>query len=132
MTGTEGDRFEPRPRRAPERRTANDAHNLRSELNRILRRTEVVSAAGRAEFSESDSNYDVASMAIIRLAALVERPEFAASAAQLSADEAAAIRATRNIAAHAGYGGMNGDLFWAAVTVRVPAIIRRLLDNELR
>lgn len=40
-----------------------------------------------------------------------------------------AIRTTRDIASHAGNEGMNDDLFWAAVTSRVPAIIQRLLDG---
>ena len=69
-------------------------------------------------------------MVIVRLAAPLERPEFAASARLLTAEEAAAIRVTRNIAAHAGYDGMNDDLLWIAVTARVPAIIHRLLGDE--
>lgn len=122
-------RFEPRPRRRPERRTANDAENVRGELIRILHRTQTVSASGRDDFAEGTASYDVASMALIRLAALLERPEFAALARLLTADEAAAIRTTGEIAAHAGYEGMNDDLFWMAVTSRVPAIVRRLLDD---
>lgn len=102
---------------------------MRGELIRILRRTEMVSASDREDFSEGTPVHDVASMVIIRLAALLERPEFAGSARLLTADEAAAIRTTRSIAAHAGYGSMNDDLFWTAVTTRVPAIIHRLLDN---
>lgn len=131
MTTEEGQgRFEPRTRRPPERRTAHDTRNIRGELVRILRRTEAVSASGREGFSEGSPNYDVASMVVIRLAALLERPEFARYAALLTADEAAAIRATRNIAAHAGYYGMNDDLLWIAVTTRVPAIVHRLLGDD--
>lgn len=66
-------------------------------------------------------------MVIIRLAALLERPEFSEHTQLLSSEEFAAIRTTRNIAAHAVYGSMNDDLFWAAVTIRVPTIIERLL-----
>lgn len=131
MTADEREgRFEPRPRRTAERRTANDAENLRGELVRILRRTATVAASRHEDFTEGSLDYDVASMAIIRLAALLERPEFSASALLLTAEETAAIRTTRNIAAHAGYDGMNDDLFWIAVTSRIPAIIRRLLDDE--
>lgn len=36
------------------------------------------------------------------------------------------VRATRNIASHGGYHGMNDDVFWATVTTHVPAVIRRL------
>ncbi len=67
---------------------------------------------------------------MIRLAALLERPEFADLAERLTPDEATAIKATRNIAAHAGYVGMNDDLFWAAVTIRIPAIVQRLLEGR--
>lgn len=129
ITGESGGRFEPRPR-APERRTTHDTHNIPRELVRILRRTEIVSASPREDFSEGSPLYDVAGMAVIRLAALLERPEFSMHAHLLSVDETAAIRATRNIAAHAGYEGMNDDLFWTAVTTRVPAIVRRLLGDE--
>lgn len=128
-TGESGGRFEPRPR-APERRPAHDTHNIRRELVRILRRTAIVSGSPREDFAEGSPIYDVASMAVIRLAALLERPEFATHAHLLSADETAAVRATRNIAAHAGYEGMNDDLFWTAVTTRVPAIVHRLLGDE--
>ncbi|MDO5618096.1 hypothetical protein [Kocuria sp.] len=68
-------------------------------------------------------------MAIIRLASLLERPEFERLAQSLEDHEVAAIRTTRNIAAHGGYTGMNDDLFWAAVTARLPPIIQRLLSE---
>lgn len=102
---------------------------MRDELQRILDRCEAVIAVGRTSFSEGAPHYDVASMVVIRLAALLERPEFAVRAEKLTADEIIAIKATRNIAAHAGYVGMNDDLFWAAVTIRIPEIVRRLLDG---
>ncbi|NHN44929.1 toxin-antitoxin system, antitoxin component domain protein [Chryseoglobus frigidaquae] len=69
-------------------------------------------------------------MVVIRLAALLERSEFAPFAQSLTEDEITAIKATRNIAAHAGYVGINDDLFWVAVTARIPAIIERLLRSE--
>ncbi|VEG75735.1 Uncharacterised protein [Actinomyces slackii] len=44
----------------------------------------------------------------------------------MTEQECAAIRTTRNIAAHAGYRDMNDDLFWLAVTQRLPGILQRL------
>lgn len=123
-------RFEPRPRSDTARRSRTDAQNIRNELHRILRRCESVIDAGRESFTEGAPHYDVASMVVIRLAALLERPEFADLAERLTADEITAIKATRNIAAHAGYVGMNDDLFWAAVTIRIPAIVQRLLEGR--
>ena len=123
-------RFEPRPRSDTDRRAHTDAENIRHELQRILQRCDSVIEAGRASFAEGAPHYDVASMVVIRLAALLERSEFAGLAENLSADEITAIKATRNIAAHAGYVGMNDDLFWAAVTIRIPGIVHRLLDER--
>lgn len=68
-------------------------------------------------------------MVIIRLASLTERPEFSPWADVLTQKEIVAIRAARNIAAHAGYAAMNDDLFWSAVTVTVPEMIERLLSR---
>ena len=123
-------RFQPLPRRDSDGRSVIAAENVRAELRRILRRSELVVESGRETFAEGAAHYDVASMVVIRLAAVLERPEFAASAGLLSFDEITAIKATRNLAAHAGYIGMNDELFWAAVTVRIPEIIRRLLDGK--
>ena len=122
-------RFEPRPRSDTDRRAGTDAQNIHDELQRILNRCDAVIATGRESFSEGAPHYDVASMVVIRLASLLERPEFAANAERLTGDEIVAIKATRNIAAHAGYVGMNDNLFWAAVTIRIPEIVRRLLRS---
>lgn len=110
-------RFKPRPRQRSEQPSPTDTQNLRDELLRIQERTIALKASDRATFTEGSATYDIASMAIIRLASLVERPEFAQVSELLTSDEVAAIRTTRNIAAHAGYVGMNDDLFWAAVTL---------------
>lgn len=129
MTG-DGGSFTPAPRRRAQSRTANDQQNLRDELVRLRRRCDLVAASERAEFTEGAVQYDVASMIVIRLAALFDRSEAAALAALLTDDERIAIRATRNIAAHAGYAGMNDDLFWTAVTTRIPTLIDRLLAGR--
>ena len=65
-------------------------------------------------------------MVIIRLAALLERREFEPHMEAVTRQERLAIHTTRNIAAHTGYRSMNDDLFWLAVTQRVPAILNRL------
>ena len=65
-------------------------------------------------------------MVIIRLAALLERPEFMPYLVTISEDERRAIRTTRNIAAHAGYRSMDDSLFWVAITRRVPEILDRI------
>lgn len=66
-------------------------------------------------------------MVIIRLASLTERSEFALWTEALTEEEIAAIRATRNIAAYAGYAVMKDELFREAVTELVPEIVERLL-----
>lgn len=121
--------FTPRPRQASVQPSPTDTQNFRDELLRIHRRTTTLASSDRTEFTEGSPTYDIASMALIRLASLLDRPEFAHLTTLLTVDERAAIRATRNIAAHAGYVGMNDDLFWVAVTVRVPGMIQRLLDG---
>lgn len=121
--------FRPCPRREPGNQAAREA-KLRDELAAILQRTEYVKVCGRDQFTDGDPAYDVASMALIRFASLLERTEFASFTRDLTPEEIAAIKATRNIAAHAGYRGMNDDLFWTAITVRVPAILRRLLRTD--
>lgn len=126
---SEEPRFSPRPRRTAPAGSRHDTENTLTQLRAILHRTEIVRDAGRAAFADGQPAYDVASMVIIRLASLLERPELDMAHGPLSEDEVAAIRTTRNIAAHAGYRGMNDDLFWAAVTVRVPDIVRRLLEH---
>ena len=67
----------------------------------------------------------MACMVIIRLAALLERPEFEPRMEAVTQQERLAIRTTRNIAARTGYRSMNDDLFWLAVTQRAPAILDR-------
>ncbi|SDM88330.1 hypothetical protein SAMN04487766_10859 [Actinomyces ruminicola] len=117
-------RFAPRPRRTAAR--SHDRENLAGELNAIRRRVQMVSGTSRDSFHDGSDAYDVASMVIIRLAALFERPEFTPYLTAVTREERLAISTTRNIAAHTGYRSMNDDLFWAAVTQRVPEILDRL------
>ncbi|WP_218973660.1 HepT-like ribonuclease domain-containing protein [Brevibacterium sediminis] len=107
-----------------------DRANIRTELRAILRRTQSVAATAREEFSDGTASYDIAGIAIIRLASLTERAEFAIWMKLLTKDEVLSIRATRNIVAHAGYASMDDDRFWDTVTKRVPELIERLLSSE--
>ncbi|AWE41705.1 antitoxin [Actinobaculum sp. 313] len=117
-------RFAPRQRRAAG--ASHDRENLMRELQAIRRRVQAVAATSRDAFHDGSDAYDIASMVIIRLAALFERPEFASYLTDVTREERQAISTTRNIAAHTGYRSMNDDLFWLAVTHRVPRILDRL------
>ena len=122
-------RFRPAPRSGG-RASATRRHevaNIRAELESIGARTALVVVSDRGGFHDGSVTYDAASMAVIRLAALLDRPEVDAVAqGVLSAEERAAIRTTRDIVAHAGYRDMNDDLLWLAATRRLPDILRRL------
>lgn len=122
-------RFSPPPRRPRDPLTSHDEENIRAELSRVLDRARNVASGNRDTFMEGSPSYDVASVAMIRLASLFERPEFDPWASILSGDEVAAIRTIRNIVAHAGYMAMDDDIFWEAVTMRVPEIVERLLKK---
>ena len=117
-------RFTPRRRR--QTTNSHDRANLDAELALIRARIDTVTARGREDFHDGKETYDVACMVIIRLAALLERPEFEPHMEAVTRQERLAIRTTRNIAAHTGYRSINDDLFWLAVTQRVPAILDRL------
>ena len=58
-------------RRPPRREKTDvdfDQANIRTELRAILRRTQSVAATAREEFSDGTASYDIAGIAIIRLA----------------------------------------------------------------
>ncbi|GAA1819313.1 antitoxin [Brevibacterium celere] len=131
MTGSDSSRDDySAGRRRSRRNSPNfDRENIREELTRILQRAQAVASTPRDDFVDGAPSYDVASMVIIRLASLTERAEFGPWLDELTPMEVTAIRATRNIAAHAGYTAMNNEVFWNAVTVRVPEIIGRLLKR---
>ncbi len=121
-------RFTPRQRRNAS--GSHDRENLMRELEAIRRRVQSVAATSRDAFHDGSDAYDIASMVVIRLAALFERPEFAAYLTAVTREERLAINTTRNIAAHTGYRSMNDDLFWVAVTQRVPQILERLIEAD--
>ena len=61
--------------------------NLDAELELIRARIGIVVARGREGFRDGEETYDVACMVIIRLAALLERPEFAPHLTTITREE---------------------------------------------
>ncbi|MHA7984836.1 HepT-like ribonuclease domain-containing protein [Rathayibacter sp. CAU 1779] len=62
-------------------------------------------------------------MAIIRLKALTEVPDFAPFFRVLDDEQLAGLTRVRNIAAHGGYLAMNDDILWDVVTQRLEPIL---------
>ena len=118
--------FAPRPRAARRHAPSFDVDNFLHELNVITHRVERVAAVPVEAFSADCPEYDSACMAIIRLAAFLERDEYAPYMDALTSSEKRALRTTRNIAAHSGYQNMDDQLLWTAVTRNVPDMIERL------
>lgn len=118
--------FTPRPRTARRCSPNFDAENFLRELEVITHRVERVAATPAEAFSADCPEYDSACMVIIRLAAFLEREEYASYMDVLSSSEKRALRTTRNIAAHSGYQSMDDQLLWTAVTRNVPDMIARL------
>lgn len=118
--------FTPRPRVAQRHAPSFDVDNFLSELDAITHRVERVAALPTEGFSTDCPEYDSACMVIIRLAAFLEREEYASYMDVLTSSERRALRTTRNIAAHSGYQSMDDRLLWMAVTRNVPDMIARL------
>ena len=118
--------FVPRPRAARRHAPSFDAENFLRELDVIVQRVKRVAAAPAETFSADCPEYDSACMVIIRLAAFLEREEYAPYIDALTSPEKRALRTTRNIAAHSGYQSMDDQLLWTAVTRNVPDMIKRL------
>ena len=119
--------FTPRPRAARRHAPNFDAENFLRELDVITHRIERVATVPAEAFSA-----DSACMVIIRLAAFLEREEYASYMDALSSSEKRALRTTRNIAAHSGYQSMDDQLLWTAVTRNVPDMIVRLRSAASR
>ena len=116
--------FTPRPRVARRHAPSFDAENFLHELDIIAHKR--VAAVPVEAFSADSPEYDSACMVIIRLAAFLEREEYAPYMDGLTSSEKRALRTTRNIAAHSGYQNMDDQLLWTAVTRNVPDMIARL------
>ncbi|RAE43777.1 hypothetical protein DN540_39325, partial [Burkholderia multivorans] len=89
---------------------------VRNELAAIMRRVETVARSSRHQFIAEPDIHDTASMAVIRLASCLERPELYASELVLSAEEAVEIEAARELAVHGCREVMDDDLLWIVVT----------------
>ena len=124
--------FTPRPRTARRHAPSFDSENFLHELDVITHRVERVAAVPVEAFSADCPEYDSACMAIIRLAAFLEREECVPYMDALTPPEKRALRTTRNIAAHSGYQSMDDQLLWTAVTRNVPDMIVRLRATASR
>ena len=118
--------FVPRPRVTRRHTPSFDAENFLRELDIIVQRVKRVATVPVETFSANCPEYDSACMVIIRLAAFLEREEYAPYMDALTSPEKRALRTTRNIAAHSGYQSMDDQLLWTAVTRNVPDMIERL------
>lgn len=118
--------FTPRPRTARRCSPNFDAENFLRKLDVIVQRVKRVTVVPVETFSADCLEYDSACMVIIRLAAFLEREEYASYMDALTSPEKRALRTTRNIAAHSGYQSMDDQLLWTAVTRNVPDMIARL------
>ena len=118
--------FVPRPRVTRRHTPSFDAENFLRELDIIVQRVKRVTVVPVETFSGDCPEYDSACMVIIRLAAFLEREEYAPYMDALTSPEKRALRTTRNIAAHSGYQSMDDQLLWTAVTRNVPDMIERL------
>jgi hypothetical protein len=105
---------------------ASDAADFIQELDLIYSRVRRVIDAGRAAFFDGSPSYDSASMAIIRLRALLDVKRFQPFLGQLTDAERRAINATRVVTAHAHYAVMDDEEFWHTVTRDVPDVVARL------
>lgn len=112
-----------RPRHSRIFRSLQRSHAIRYELVKIMQRAEAVASRGRHGFADGLETHDIASMAVIRLAAVIERGDFPAL---LTVEEATEIAAAREIAMHGGADASDDDLLWIVVTQRIPAIVCRL------
>lgn len=122
------DGFLPRPRSSQAERSQHDLQNLVADLDRIAERLRThVAPSSLDRFFDGQPAYDAATVAVVRLHGVLERPEYRRFRDVLSHLEWASIRTIRNIAAHGGYRHMDDELFWVTVTTEVPDVVARLL-----
>lgn len=112
-----------RPRHSRIFRSLQRSHAIRYELAKIMKRVGAVAGPGRHSFADGLETHDIASMAVIRLASVIERGDFAAL---LTVEEAAELAVVQKIAMDGGADAMDDDLLWIVVTQRIPAIVCRL------
>ena len=112
--------------RLDEAAAARDAADFAQELDLIDSRVRRVVEAGRADFFDGSASYDAASMAVIRMRALLDVKRFEPFLGALTEAERRAINATRVVTAHAHYAVMDDQEFWYTVTRDVPDVLARL------
>lgn len=116
----------PRVRRRDESLEVPPRSAFEAELDTIVERVSWVEAAGREDFFDGSPSYDVAWMAIIRLAGLFEVRRFEPFLDVVDPIVVRGIRATRQNAGHGGYRQMDDDEFWHTANTDVPSLVSRL------
>lgn len=95
--------FAPRPRAARRHAPSFDVDNFLRELDVIALHIERVAATRVEAFNADDSEHDSTCIAIIRLAALLEREEYAFYINTPCSSETHTLQTQHKIAAHAGH-----------------------------
>ena len=95
--------FAPRPRAARRHAPSFDVDNFLRELDVIALHIERVAPPRFEAFNADDSEHDSTCIAIIRLAALLEREEYAFYINTPCSSETHTLRTQHKIAAHAGH-----------------------------
>lgn len=97
------------------------------EISKVWTRLHAVIASERRDFFDGSDSYDHASLAVLRLVAMMEPgSRFEDRFTNMGDDARRGLAKTRNILSHSGYGQLKLDVFWDTVTVSVPAELRRL------
>ena len=118
--------FTPRPRVARRHAPSFDAENFLRELDIIAHRIERVAAVPAEAFSADCPEYDSACMVIIRLAAFLEREEYASYHGYPNLLREARLANNSQHRGALGVPSMDDQLLWTAVTRNVPDMIARL------
>lgn len=106
---------------------ASDDELFTAEMDKILGRLRRVIGSDRSAFHDGSMTYDHASLAVMRLAAMLEDSgPFAGRFATLDDEARRGIVTTRNIISHIGYASMDDEVFWRTVTVDIPAALKSL------
>ena len=101
-----------------------DRANFLDSLDEIAHAISLAAPPGTQQIHRGSLEYYTASMAIIRLAALVEEDAYESFLTAATTTERRAIATMRNIAA--GYREMNDSLLWQTLTTGLPELLDRL------
>lgn len=105
-----------------------DRANFLDALDEIDHTLTLATRSGAEHIPCRSLEYYTACMALIRLAALFEEEAYQLFLSPASTTERRAIATMRNIAARAGYRGMDDKLLWRTLTTDVPDLIKRLRE----